>query len=198
MTPKYPTDRKLLESDSTELSTRSRNFEAMQSFRFRTSKYIRQSLGFASAEDKLSLGPPETNLLITSFGIVGEALMSSYTPGKDCNIYFTESRWQRLTAQQEQRGRLLEHIEFFLKMSTTEQHVALGDSLPSLEEYLRRRMGTSAVRVCLALTEWVFSVTKILALRFTKTKRLTRMQVLSWHGTAAHIYGKGRPGATLP
>ena len=79
--------------------------------------------------------------------------MNSYTVGKSCSTYFTKDCQQRLTARQEQRERLLEHIDFFLEMSTTEQHVALGDSLPSVEEYLRRRMGTSAVRVCLAITE---------------------------------------------
>ena len=151
--PGYPTDRRSLESDSTELSTRSRNFEAMQSFRSRTSKYVRESLGFPSTEDNVVLGPPETNLLITSFGIVAQALMSSYTLGKSYNTYFTKYRKQWLTAFEEQRKRLLEHVEFFLEMSTTEQQVALGDSLPSVEEYLRRRMGTSGTRVCLAMTE---------------------------------------------
>ena len=82
----------MLETDSTELSTKSCKVEAMQSFRSRTSKYVRQSLGFASAEDNVASGPPETDLLITSFGIVGEALMSSYTLGKSCNTYLTSNR----------------------------------------------------------------------------------------------------------
>ena len=68
----------------------SRNLKGFQNFRSRTSKFVRQSLGFASAEDNVALGPPETNLLITSFGIVGEALMNSYTVGKFCNTYITK------------------------------------------------------------------------------------------------------------
>ena len=79
--------------------------------------------------------------------------MKSYTLGKSCDTYFTKSSSIRLTVHQEQRERLLEQVEFFLEASTTEQEVALGDSLPSVEEYLRRRMGTSAVLVCLATTE---------------------------------------------
>ena len=38
-------------------------------------------------------------------------------------------------------------------MSAVEQTISLGEELPSVEEYRRRRMGTSAVGVCLAITE---------------------------------------------
>lgn len=82
-------------------------------------------------------------------------------------------------------------------MSTTEQHVALGESLPSVDEYLRQRMGTSAVRVCLAMTEWVSSAAKYSHSAFQKVKRLTQMQVLLWYGNAGLTYGTGGPGATL-
>ena len=59
----------------------------MQSFRSRTSKFIRQSLGLAIAEDNVAMGPPETDPLITSFGIVGEALVTSYTLGEPGNAF---------------------------------------------------------------------------------------------------------------
>lgn len=49
--------------------------------------------------------------------------------------------------------RLLLDIEHYLQMSVEEQIAALQDSLPSMEEYLSRRMNTSAVRACLAITE---------------------------------------------
>lgn len=49
--------------------------------------------------------------------------------------------------------RLLVDIEYYLQMSVEEQIAALQDSLPSVEEYLSRRMNTSAVRVCLTATE---------------------------------------------
>ena len=58
-----------------------------------------------------------------------------------------------LTKPSEQRERLLQEIEFFLQMSAKEQKVSLDEHLPSVEQYIQRRMGTSAVGVCLAMTE---------------------------------------------
>ena len=72
------------ETDSTELSTRSRKIESMQNFRSRTSKFVQQSLGFAVAEDEMAPGPLEQNPLITSFGVIGEAFMTSCTIGRPC------------------------------------------------------------------------------------------------------------------
>lgn len=54
----------------------------------------------------------------------------------------------------EQQQRLLQQIEFFIDMQAEEQKAALEDTLPTVEQYCRRRMGTSAVGVCLALTEY--------------------------------------------
>lgn len=55
----------------------------------------------------------------------------------------------------EQRRFLLNEIEFFVKMAELEQRVQMSDRLPTVEEYRRRRMGTSAVAVCIAITELV-------------------------------------------
>ena len=141
------------EIDSTELSARGCDLKSLQSFRSRTSNFVRQSLGFPVAEDNVVLGPPESDPVITSFGIVGKALKTSYTLGRSCNACIARNNQRWLTAWEEQRERLLEHIEFFFEMSTMERNVALEDSLPSMDEYLGRRMGTSAVRVCNAMTE---------------------------------------------
>ena len=53
----------------------------------------------------------------------------------------------------EKQQRLLNEIEFFINMQAEEQSIALQDSLPTVEQYRQRRMGTSAVGVCLAITE---------------------------------------------
>ena len=49
----------------------------------------------------------------------------------------------------------MQQLEFFVEMSDLEQRVQLSGHLPSLESYQRRRMGTSAVGVCLAIHEYV-------------------------------------------
>lgn len=49
--------------------------------------------------------------------------------------------------------RLLVDIEYYLQKSVEEQIAALQDSLPPVDEYLGRRMSTSAVRPCLEITE---------------------------------------------
>lgn len=53
----------------------------------------------------------------------------------------------------EQRMRLFSQIDFFVQMSGVEQKVQLSGKMPSVDEYRQRRMGTSAVTVCLAITE---------------------------------------------
>ncbi len=68
------------ETDSAELSTMSRDFKSAQSFRSRTLKFVRQSLGFAAAEEDVTL--PESAPVITSFEVAREALMTSYTLGR--------------------------------------------------------------------------------------------------------------------
>lgn len=39
-------------------------------------------------------------------------------------------------------------------MTDVEQQVLLSKQLPSVEDYQRRRMGSSAVGMCLAITEY--------------------------------------------
>ena len=138
------------ETDSTEMSALCCNSDLTQNFRSRTSKFIRNSLGFTTPEENAAQEPPESNPLITSFGIVGEALKTSYTRGRSCLLSGCE---KRLTARQEQREYLLEQVEFFLEMSVVEQKTALETSLPTVEQYIKRRMGSGGCGVCFALTE---------------------------------------------
>jgi hypothetical protein len=50
-------------------------------------------------------------------------------------------------------ARFHEELEVFVKMTELEQRVQLSGELPTVSEYLKRRMGSSGVLVCLALTE---------------------------------------------
>ena len=76
-----------------ELNTMSRDLGAAQCFRSRTLKFVRESLGFSVPEENGAPGPTESDPVITSFGIVGEAMVASYTLRK--------SRWQVLLVRQE-------------------------------------------------------------------------------------------------
>lgn len=49
---------------------------------------------------------------------------------------------------------LLREVLFFIEMSGVEHQVQMENGLPSVEDYNERRMGSSAVRVCLAVTEY--------------------------------------------
>lgn len=41
----------------------------------------------------------------------------------------------------------------FVNMTDVEQEMALSERLPTVEEYQKRRMGTSGVGLCLAIIE---------------------------------------------
>lgn len=47
----------------------------------------------------------------------------------------------------------LHELEYFVEMTHVEQICQMSNHLPSVEEYQARRMGSSAVGVCLAITE---------------------------------------------
>jgi hypothetical protein len=48
----------------------------------------------------------------------------------------------------------MSEFQFFMNKSETEQMLRLKENLVSLEEFARYRLGTSAVRVVLALNEY--------------------------------------------
>ena len=48
----------------------------------------------------------------------------------------------------------LKELRFFIEMTGVEQQVQMTKKLPSIDEYHQRRKGSSAVRVCLAITEY--------------------------------------------
>lgn len=53
----------------------------------------------------------------------------------------------------DQRERFLHEFQFFMDKSETEQALRLKEDLVTVEEFSRYRLGTSAVRVVLAINE---------------------------------------------
>lgn len=105
------------------------------------------------------MGQMPSDPAVASFALVGESITQCFSLGT-----FGQSQSRRYDdccrksglmsiTNPEQRQHLMHQIESFVKMSADEQGFALTDTLPSLEEYRLRRMGTSAVGVCLIMTE---------------------------------------------
>ncbi|CAO1606118.1 hypothetical protein XANCAGTX0491_009618 [Xanthoria calcicola] len=79
-----------------------------------------------------------TNAIIASFRPIGEAI------SKSCSAHQVEI--------------FLKELRFFIEMTGVEQQVQMTKKLPSIDEYHQRRKGSSAVRVCLAITEYCFGM----------------------------------------
>ena len=60
----------------------------------------------------------------------------------------------QLTLDAAQIDRFLRELIFYIEMSAVEQRVQISEKIPTIEEYQERRMGSSAVGVCLAITEY--------------------------------------------
>ena len=92
------------------------------------------------------------NPIIASFRPVGEAIADKYTPGKSpvlCGLHGLPS----LPDLKAQKDVFLYEFIHFVEMTDIEQRVQMSDKLPTVEEYMHRRMGSSAVGICLAMTE---------------------------------------------
>lgn len=120
------------------------DFQAAQTFRKETIEYVRHCLGLDEG-DCVTREPPESRI-IAFFKVIGDASCRAYGLG----IYFTghydlihDSNKRYL----EHRELLFRELEFFMKTSEVEQKRRLSPDLPSLEEYVETRMGTSAVNV---------------------------------------------------
>lgn len=105
-------------------------FGAAQLYRDQTLAYMRYSLGL---NDSLH-DPSITNPIILNFGPVGDALRNIYT--------------------REQRQRVYDTMQLFMNMSEHEQRLRLSGAIPSVEDFWRYRLGSSAVPVCLGFNEF--------------------------------------------
>ncbi|KAI0190904.1 isoprenoid synthase domain-containing protein [Xylaria flabelliformis] len=124
------------ETDSLEFSSLNGDMESASVFRNQTVEYIREIMN----QDKQGRSSTITqNRIIRSFKPIGDAICSS------------SNKFQSQT--------FLEELIFFIKMCEEEQKVQMNGRFPSVEEYLQRRMGSSAVGVCLAITEYATGAT---------------------------------------
>ncbi|KAI0856987.1 terpenoid synthase [Xylaria cubensis] len=124
------------ETDSLEFSSLNGDMESASVFRNQTVEYIREIMN----QDKHGRSSTITqNRIIRSFKPIGDAICSS------------SNKLQSQT--------FLEELIFFIKMCEEEQKVQMNGRFPSVEEYLQRRMGSSAVGVCLAITEYATGAT---------------------------------------
>ncbi|KAH7305266.1 isoprenoid synthase domain-containing protein [Stachybotrys elegans] len=121
------------ETDSHEFSTLIDDFEKSCAFRKETLDYLKKSLRLH--DDGISTSSISHSPIITSFEPIADVLI------KQC----TES----------ERSKFMRELQFFIEMTEEEQQIQRRHYLPSVEEYMRRRMGSSAVRTCLALHEYV-------------------------------------------
>ncbi|KAF2653977.1 terpenoid synthase [Lophiostoma macrostomum CBS 122681] len=130
------------ETDSAEFSDLVHDFKRASEFRCDTLQFIRESLQLQSSSDSddssssngSTTSSESDSIIITNFDHVGQAVAN-----------FGNSR---VTA------RFYEELELFVNMTELEQKVHLSGELPTVSEYLERRMGSSGVHVCLALTEY--------------------------------------------
>ncbi|KAI0851331.1 terpenoid synthase [Daldinia vernicosa] len=122
------------EIDSTEVSTIINDWDIASTFRQRTIDYVQQSLSRIPKSRQT-----ETNPLITCTGPIGEALL------KSCN--------------DRQISTYLSEVLLYVNMGGEEQKYQVARRLPTVEEYLGYRSGTSAVRVCFATIEYAWGMT---------------------------------------
>ncbi|KAF7621285.1 hypothetical protein AFLA_011588 [Aspergillus flavus NRRL3357] len=116
----------------------SNDFEAAEQYRRETLYFVAQCLDLDITEGlprsyNDSIFVPD-DPIVQSFDVIGEALRDAYT--------------------YEQRHRFLREMSLFMVTSHMEQKAKLEGHIPSLEEYWRVRMGTSAVGVICAVNEY--------------------------------------------
>lgn len=95
--------------------------------------------------------------LINAFRDVADAVVPVYSIGKPASADRDPER-DAYSATADQLRTLYRELEFYLHMTKVEQQAQLQPDLPSVSEYSRFRMGTSAVGVCLALTEYCYDM----------------------------------------
>ncbi|RWA07338.1 hypothetical protein EKO27_g7757 [Xylaria grammica] len=119
------------ETDSFEFSPLIHDMDSATAFRDQTMKFVRENLASHKPE---GFAVANTSRFISSFEPVGAAICKSYND--------------------DQIKRFLDEILFFVRMCEEEHRSQNIGRLPTFEEYMRRRMGSSAVRVCLALNDY--------------------------------------------
>ncbi|KAJ2988598.1 hypothetical protein NUW58_g3885 [Xylaria curta] len=123
------------EFDSHEFSSMIHDGEAAKRFRQETVSYVEASL---SQDKRRYLSEISTNPLITSFDRIAQAVLKSYNT--------------------DQIQTLLRELRYYIEM-TEEEQIHKGDScLPPVNDYIHRRLGTSAVGPSLAIHEYALGI----------------------------------------
>ncbi|KAI1140476.1 terpenoid synthase [Hypoxylon sp. FL0543] len=124
------------ETDSPEFSTVINDWDRATTFRQRTINYLRRSL---SRDSGSGLSDTSTDPIIALFRPVGEAI------SKSCN--------------DRQIKMFLDELIFYVNMCEEEHRLQVAHCLPTVEEYLRLRAGSGAVKVAFFTMEYVYGIT---------------------------------------
>lgn len=87
--------------------------------------------------------PP--NQIVAFFKVIGDVACEAFDLSR-APIFISIHDYGGLT-QAGHREILLREIEFFMETSEVEQRIRLSSKIPSPEDYMKFRMGTSAVNV---------------------------------------------------
>ncbi|KAI0410653.1 isoprenoid synthase domain-containing protein [Xylaria grammica] len=123
------------ETDSVEYSDLTNDFEGACAFRRETLAYVEACL---SPDSQAHLPLISTNRFITNFSEVGKALRESYT--------------------ERQIEAFLDEVRRYINMCEEEQRWQVSAQLPPADEYIRRRMGSSAVGITMGLMEYAYGI----------------------------------------
>ncbi|KAI0833178.1 terpenoid synthase [Hypoxylon sp. FL0890] len=124
------------ETDSLEFSSVISDWDKASTFRQRTIDYLQRILSSnpESEPSNTSIDP-----IISLFRPVGEAI------SKTCN--------------DRQVKTFLNELLFYVNMCGEEQKFQMAHRLPTVEEYVRLRLGSGAVRVCFGTIEYAYGIT---------------------------------------
>lgn len=146
-----------------EFSSLINDFDRASSFRAETLAYIEAGLSPARHGE---LDGISSNPLITSFRPIGEAISKCcnrrrYSPGLVPLSLIQRYYLPILACFPGQVETFRNELRFFITMTEEEQAFQMTQDLPTVEEYTWRRMGFSAVGVCLATIECVKPATSL-------------------------------------
>lgn len=152
---------------------------------------MKNRLGLDGSKELLTTG----NEIINSFDFVGDALREACSLGNYLIPHILAENLNR-SANRElhytgQRRRFMKEFRFFMDKSEVEQNLRLKDDLATVEEFSRYRLGTSAVRVVLAVNESVWISLEM------KASQLICVQVLQWYPSPTPGYGGPRVRYTM-
>lgn len=126
--------------DSPEFNDLSRDFQAGEAIRRDTIRYIEASLDPNGQPEAISPDSMYLPALLTSFAPVAEAASSGMTPG--------------------QRRLFLNELIHAVNSTGIEQAAELSGKIPTIDEYIPLRMGTSAVSVLAVCIEYGYPSTQ--------------------------------------